>query len=287
MASPEPTISVVIATRDRRDLLRRVAGQVGRQLGDHDELIVVDDTTSTPDSYEWLSSGGRLLLSGGRGPASARNLGWTHASRDLVAFADDDVLLDEGWLAAIRTEFANDKTLLAVEGSTATRRYDPLFEYSVSSESARNGLTCNVVYKRSVLERTGGFDEGFPFAHCEDLDLFTRVKRLGPVKYSHLVRAEHEPRSVAPSVFAKRGGWLRCERLLFSKHPELRPYPLPPGLCALIVYVRWPLDTYFGREALRQPWSISRIHRTVTVTLLWWWNVAKALPQLRPAAREI
>jgi glycosyltransferase involved in cell wall biosynthesis len=280
----DPTISVVIATRDRRAPVRRIAEQVRQQLRECDELIVVDDTTSQHDSYDWLLPWGRLQFSGGRGPARARNLGWRDARGDVIAFADDDVLIDGLWLAAIRAEFADNCALLALEGRTETRRYDPLFEYSVSSRGPRNGLTCNVAYRRSVLEITRGFDEAFPFPHCEDLDLFTRVMHVGPVKYSHLVRVEHEPRSIAPAAFAKRGGWLGCERILYEKHPELKPYPLSPSLCALIVYLRWPLNTYLGKEARHQGWSVSRLRRTLTITLLWWWNVVKAIPEITPAA---
>jgi hypothetical protein len=46
---------------------------------------------------------------------------------------------------------------------------------------AENGLyeTCNMGYRRSVLERLHGFDEGFRHPYGEDVDLAWRAKALG------------------------------------------------------------------------------------------------------------
>jgi GT2 family glycosyltransferase len=254
-----------------------VAAQVIAQLGPQDELIIVDDTTGSPGSYEWLGPRGRVLQSHGRGPATARNLGWRAASGDVIAFTDDDVTLREGWLSAIRTEFMADQAVAAAEGRTVTRVFDPVYEYSVCSSEARNGPTCNAAYRRSALVRLGGFDEGFPFPHCEDLDLFTRAQRTGKVVFSPAMAVEHEPRMVVPAVFARRAAWLRSERRLFTRHPQLKPYPLPPGVCALLEYLRWPTRTLFT-PSIGSPWGVRRFLRALDVACWWWWHLARAIP---------
>jgi GT2 family glycosyltransferase len=276
----DPNISVVIATRDRRALLERVVGQLLDQLGSGDELIVVDDSTSGGSLGGLLDARVRVLRSGGRGPATARNLGWRAATGDVIAFTDDDVLVDRSWLTAIREEFAAAPDLSAVEGRTVSRPFDYLYEYSVYSNAALNGLTCNVAYRRAALEQISGFDEGFRFAHCEDVDLFMRARGVGRVKFAEQMLVEHEPRPVTPAQFARRAGWLESERRLYAKHRERRPYPLPPALCALITYLRWPVDnlvTGSGAEPIR---DIARLRRTLLFALLWWWHVAKAVPSL-------
>ncbi len=277
---PELSISVVIATRDRRELLRRVTEEVIAQLIPGDELIVVDDGTTEPEPSAWLEGHAVVLRSYGNGPAVARNLGWRRAAGEIVAFTDDDVILDAGWLAAIRTEFAAGKAVLAVEGHTVTREFDPLFEYSVQSKGPRNGLTCNVAYRRSALERLDGFDEGFPFAHCEDVDLFTRARRLGQVRYSRRMIVEHEPRTIVTEVHLKRAGWLSSERRLYAKNPELRGYPLPPTLCAIIDYFRRPLELWFKYSGVSPYRDVRRLRRAMALTLRWWWIAARALPAL-------
>jgi glycosyltransferase involved in cell wall biosynthesis len=276
----DPTISVVIATRDRRELLERVVGQLLDQLGGGDELIVVDDSTSAHGLGELLDGRVCVLRSGGRGPATARNLGWRACQGDVIAFTDDDVQVDANWLATIRTEFATRADLIAIEGRTVSRPFDPLYEYSVDSDDAVNGLTCNVAYRSGALEQIGGFDEDFRFAHCEDVDLFIRARGVGRVEFSEHMLVEHEPRPVIPAQFARRAGWLASERRLYSKHRERRPYPLPPALCALITYVRWPIDYLIVGTAASSLRDAARLRRTALLTALWWWHVAKAVPSL-------
>jgi hypothetical protein len=90
---------------------------------------------------------------------------------------------------------------------------------------------------------------------------------------------EHEPRPVIPAQFARRAGWLESERRLYAKHRERRPYPLPPALCALITYLRWPVDNLVtgSAEPIR---DIARLRRILLFALLWWWHVVKAVPAL-------
>jgi maltose O-acetyltransferase len=277
-------VSVVIATRDRPRLIRRVGEEVLSQLGEQDELIIVDDTASTPESYDWLAKAGRMIRSDGRGPAVARNLGWRAASGEIIAFTDDDVHLDGGWLEAARAEFA-DARLVAVEGRTRSRPFDPLYEYSVSSEGARNGLTCNVAYRRATLEALGGFDEGFPFAHCEDVDLFTRAKRLGPVTFSEAMKVEHEPRPVTATSLARRARWVTSEYRLYVKNPELRSHPLPASVCAIIDYAGWPIRSLVRPGGARSLRDARRFARLQLIAVLWWYYVLRTLPALGSAER--
>lgn len=280
MSHGEPAVSVVIASRDRQELLSRVVGQLLPQLRDGDELIVVDDSTTGDGVGASLDQRVRVLASGGRGPATARNLGWRMATGEVIAFTDDDVLVDRSWLAAIRSEFTAGADLVAVEGRTVSRPFDPLYEYSVESDYAGNGLTCNVAYRRSALEQVGGFDENFRFAHCEDVDLFMRARRIGRVEFSERMHVEHEPRPVIPAQFARRGGWLASERRLYAKHRERRPYPLPPTICALIAYLRWPIDHLIAGADISPLRDAARLRRTVLLSALWWWQVVKAVPTL-------
>ena len=279
MSVPEPKISVVIATRDRPELLRRVHSQLLEQLRAGDELVVVDDAPSPSEVRNWLGDRVLYLNSKGNGPAVARNLGWRAGTGEIVAFTDDDVLVDANWLSEMRTAFASRSDLVGIEGRTVSRPFDPLYEYSVYADQAWNGLTCNVAYRRDALERLGGFDEAFRFAHCEDVDLFRRAKRLGSVEFAPNVVVDHEPRPVILAKFARRGGWLASERRLYAKHPDLKPYPIPPGICAVVVYLRWPVDL-FARAASNPLRDMSRLRRSTLLTALWWWNVLKAVPAL-------
>lgn len=103
-------ISVVIPTFDRSDLLRRCLKSLIVQTMDSVsfEIIVVADgpsksteavvaelrgTTSVP-ALRYLESPVH------RGPAAARNLGWRSARGAIIAFTDDDCIVQPTWLEA-------------------------------------------------------------------------------------------------------------------------------------------------------------------------------------------
>ena len=86
----EPLFSVIVATRDRPDLLREAVASVLSQSEQRFELIVVDDGGTIPVSLE---ADPRIVIvrrpSSG-GPAAARNAGLDRARGIYVTFLDDD-----------------------------------------------------------------------------------------------------------------------------------------------------------------------------------------------------
>jgi glycosyltransferase involved in cell wall biosynthesis len=282
MEASQPAISVVIASRDRPRLLTEVVSRLCGQLQDRDELIVVDDSAS--GSFDSASLRGcRVRRSHGIGPAAARNVGWRSSNGEIVAFTDDDVVHDKFWLESVRKYFTGMPELVAIEGRTDTRPYDPLYEYSVSSKEARNGLTCNVAYRKSVLDALNGFDEGFKHPHCEDVDLFRRAQECGPVGYGEEMRVWHAPRAFGLRAFARRARWVSGELRLYRRHPQIKPLAAPPAICVLIVYLLAPLRTVgAGPSTLRNP---RRLLRTLVLCALWWANLAAALPRFFLRAR--
>jgi glycosyltransferase involved in cell wall biosynthesis len=98
-----PRSSVVIVTRNRLALLRRVVDAV-RQDPATAEVVVVDDR-SGDGSADWLAgqAGGspplRFLRREGVGPAAARQAGVEAASGELVVLLDDDVLPRPGLIS--------------------------------------------------------------------------------------------------------------------------------------------------------------------------------------------
>src|SRR5437016_5735478 len=89
-----PSVSVVLPTRDRLDLLPRALASVLDQSVVDLECIVVDDGSSD-GTAAWLADHADTRLhvlhtAGGRGPAGARNDGISVARGRYVAFQDSD-----------------------------------------------------------------------------------------------------------------------------------------------------------------------------------------------------
>jgi glucosyl-dolichyl phosphate glucuronosyltransferase len=126
-------ISVVLATYDRAASLQVTlesfaALRIPPTLSW--ELLVVDnnskdDTRATIKRFvERLGPNVRYVFEGQQGRSAALNAGIAYATGDVVAFTDDDVILDPNWLAQIHIAF-HDPTVSAVAG-----RILPLWEHA-------------------------------------------------------------------------------------------------------------------------------------------------------------
>lgn len=257
--------SVVIATRDRRDLLRgTIAALAAQKTSRSFEVLVVDDGSQPPVSREDIAAipSARLVRGEGKGPARARNLGISEARAPVVLFTDDDTLPDPGWLEAACAHLAAHPTHLGVEGPIVSLPFDPLYAFSVESEAPGGYLTANVAYRREVLERLDGFDRGFPFPHGEDLDLAYRVLELGEIGYAGGMRIRHVPRDATVGQIVRRARYAASDVRLLKRHRARygRGGRLPPVLfvAANVIQVWLALGRREGFGLLRPPRRLAR-----------------------------
>ncbi|MFH5821535.1 HAD-IIIA family hydrolase [Georgenia sp. AZ-5] len=184
-----PAYGVVVPTVGRPSLaalLRTLAAQDGPAPA---EVVVVDDRPLRADGPPPLALPGlpcpaRVVRSGGRGPAAARNAGWRSVGAEWVAFLDDDVELPAGWAAGLAADLAAaGPDVAGVQGGIRV----PLPRHRRPTDWERNtaGLeqaawaTADMAYRRAALAQVHGFDERFPRAYREDADLALRVRRAG------------------------------------------------------------------------------------------------------------
>lgn len=124
-------ISVIVATHNRRPLLEKTLAALARQDWPHDQLeVVVIDNDSTDGTADLLAS----VAARGRGPelvvrheprpgkSHAVNTGLLAARGDLLAFTDDDVIPDRGWLSELA------RAIQETGADFATGRITPLWE---------------------------------------------------------------------------------------------------------------------------------------------------------------
>ncbi|MFJ4219007.1 glycosyltransferase family 2 protein [Curtobacterium luteum] len=249
--TPVGRITVVVATRDRPEDVRRCVASVLASEWDDLEVIVVDNAPSTSATRDVVASfaDARLqyVLEARAGVSRARNAGLAAATGDVVAFVDDDVVVDAWWAAALAAAYARDADVVCVTGlvpsgelRTPTQRYFdervtwarntdrrvyrtaeppadlPLFPFSVGAF----GTGANMSLRRTAALELGGFDvalgPGTPARAGEDPDLFTRVLFSGgalAVEPSAIVwhkhRADREAlRSQALGYGTGLGAWV-------------------------------------------------------------------------------
>jgi histidinol-phosphate phosphatase family protein len=179
------TVDIVIPTIGRASL-----GVLLRSLdagGATSNVIVVDDRPLGADPLELPQVGGqvpRVIRSGGKGPAHARNLGWRSGIAGWVAFLDDDVVVPSQWYEQLLADLAVvDGSVAGVQGRVIVPL--PLERAPTDRERSVNGLeharwaTADMAYRRSMLSAVGGFDPRFPRAFREDADLAIRMMDAG------------------------------------------------------------------------------------------------------------
>jgi GT2 family glycosyltransferase len=206
-------VSVVLATHDRPGQLRECLQALTQQHTPRQvELIVVDNNPASgltaPVVNEFPAV--TLLAESRKGSSYARNAGIVHASGDIIAITDDDVVVPATWVEKLIRPFER-TDIGAVTGNVLPRELDTeaqyLFEiygglgrgfkkleYGPSWFRARKrravptwnlGATANAAFRSDVFRdpRIGLMDEalgaGMPCGVGEDTLLFYRIIKAG------------------------------------------------------------------------------------------------------------
>ena len=269
MADGGPAISVVVATRDRRDRLAALLASLREQTlaADEFEVIVVDDgsTDATAGLLEAEVAGAPFRLEliarpASGGPARARNEGWRAARAPLVAFTDDDCEAAPDWLQRC-LEAAAAAPGAIVQGRTRPNpdELDRLGPFSVTRDVDGSGPwwfeTCNIVYPRELLERLDGFDETFPEPLGEDTDLGWRALELGVEReFDAGAVVFHAVENLGPGRHLRTALLGADGVLVFRRHAALRDSALGWGFVRNHSHLRLLVALAGLLAARRRPW---------------------------------
>jgi histidinol-phosphate phosphatase family protein len=182
-AAREVRYTVVVPTVGR-DRLADLLDDLARAEGPRPHEVIVVDDRPHPAPPLAVPDGTRVLLSGGRGPAAARNVGWRAAGTPWVAFLDDDVRLRLRWcadlvadLAGLGPDVAGSQARIEVPLPGHRRPTDD--ERDTAGLAGARWITADMAYRTDALAAVGGFDERFPRAYREDADLAVRIRAAG------------------------------------------------------------------------------------------------------------
>jgi GT2 family glycosyltransferase len=240
-------ISIIVCTRNRPGVLRDCLSALQQVSYDPLEIVVVDNAPSDEATRnvvaEFSATDPRVRYTREPRPglSRARNHGISAAQFDLLAFTDDDVIIDPAWPAALGAAFGSDPDAACVTGLVVTRSLDSAAEryfdsryswgeaflprrYDLAEHRDQSrlypftagifGVGANFAIRRDVVARLGGFDPllgaGAPCRGGEDLDIFVRIILAGHrICYTPSAVAWHRHRAsneaLAQQVFSY--GW--------------------------------------------------------------------------------
>jgi glycosyltransferase involved in cell wall biosynthesis len=195
-----PSVSVLICTRDRSEMLEVCLHSVLESDLPASEVIVVDQSRDESTRlavcrYQGGKVPVRYLRGKGVGLSRAKNQGIADCTSDIIAFTDDDCRVDPGWIAALVEPLVNG-TASAVVGRTVPGSaeqggeetfsvYTPVgaTAFGARTHPWRVGGGGNFAVLRDVLRAAGPFDERFgpgsPLKSAEDMDMVHRLLRSG------------------------------------------------------------------------------------------------------------
>ncbi|MBW4595701.1 MAG: glycosyltransferase [Brasilonema angustatum HA4187-MV1] len=236
-----PSLTVAICTKDRpENLARCLQSLLNLQTSVSKlEILVIDNAPSNERTQELVASlpGIHYVIEPKPGLDFARNRALHSATGELLAFLDDDVVVDRKWLKGLMEAWAENCDAAAFTGlvlpyELATEA-QILFEqrggFRRGFEKIRYGQVlagnplhpcgagifgagCNMAFHREILLKLGGFDEaldtGAPLPGGGDLDIFYRIIRAGyPLVYEPQYLVFHQHRREYEKLLRQYWTW--------------------------------------------------------------------------------
>ncbi|MBW4541991.1 MAG: glycosyltransferase [Myxacorys chilensis ATA2-1-KO14] len=226
-----PTLTVAICTKDRPVTLARCLDSLLKlQKADAEmetqfEILVVDNAPSDARTHDLVLSLPTVRYTREPKPGLnfARNRAVQATTTELLAFLDDDVVVDRYWLNGLTEAWIENPDAGAVTGQVmpyelATKaqilfeqrggfrrgfnkiRYGQVMPHNrvYPCDTGSFGVGCNMSFRCTVLDKIGGFDEaldtGAPLPGGGDHDILYQVIRAGfPLAYEpgYLVFHQH------------------------------------------------------------------------------------------------
>jgi GT2 family glycosyltransferase len=285
-----PLVTVAVCTRDRPADLALCLDALNRLDYPNLDILVVDNAPSSDATERQVRTtypNVRYVREPRPGLNWARNRAIIEAHGEILAYTDDDVVVDPEWARALANIFVENPEVMAVTGLVLPYELETeaqlFFEwyggfgrgferkwYRMDQESGERwkcygtgqfGTGANMAYRHSLFDQIGYFDPALDVGTVTngggDLEMFFRV--------------------------LKEGHTLVYEPSAIVRHRHRRDYT---RLRTQIANNGMGLYSYFVRSALVYPDERSVFIR-FGLWWLWWWNIRRLLISLARPLRDL
>jgi GT2 family glycosyltransferase len=206
-----PRVTVAVCTRDRPDDMKLCLAAICQLDYPNLEILVVDNAPTTEGTKTLIDNHYpqvRYVREPRPGLDWARNRAILEATGEIIAYTDDDVVVDKGWVKAIAQTFVENPEVMALTGLVAPYELETEaqilfemyggfgrgFEQKWYRKTHKNlpwqwfgagqfGTGANMAYRRSLFEKIGYFDPALDVGTVTngggDLEMFIRVLKEG------------------------------------------------------------------------------------------------------------
>lgn len=240
------SFSIIIPTKNRLETLKEVIESIKNQKDAPPfELIIIDDGSEdgTPEFLKNLKPDFPFFFESinPSGPARARNIGIEKAKGKVILFFGDDTILNSRCLFTHNFRQMENKFSCAVIGRTfwhkslkVTQFMDYINEWGLQFgfqliEDPENVpfnffYTSNISVPKKFFEEDK-FDETFPYAAWEDIELSYRLYKKGlKIKYYKEAVVYHKHPTDIKKFMERQYRSGVSASIFYKKHPELKEF---------------------------------------------------------------
>ena len=227
-----PKVSVVVCSYNGAKTLRECLASLVKLDYPDCEVILVDDGSSDATAEIARDFPGVVYHhQENRGLSVARNVGARMATGEIVAYTDDDCVVDEHWLHYLVRAMI-DQGVEGIGGPNITPIFDNWVAKCVAASPgnpshvmlddhhAEHVPGCNMAFRRDILLGMGGFDPQYRVAG-DDVDVCWRLLDSGMnIGYAPGAMVWHHRRASVEAYAKQQKGYGRSEAMVRFKHPQ-------------------------------------------------------------------
>jgi len=230
----QSSLSILILTKNRADLLKRCLDSLTGQLGHNDEIIVIDND-SHDNTWALLAKYKQIIpvkpyKTDIRGYSQLYNFAIRKSNKKVLVFFDDDCVASKNYIDSIRIMHRLNPGIL-VQGNTFSIPKNNVYA-QIMGDHYRNWLTINHCSKnemktfdnknafieKSILQHYGFFSELFR-GGSEDIELGQRLRQRGiKILFCKNMVAYHHERTTLKDFLRQHYRIARSERLITKEY---------------------------------------------------------------------
>ena len=201
-----PLVSIILPTYNRYEALKNVLEDLQKQIYNHFEIIVIDQSKPFKEEfYKLFQHKLHLLRQDNPGLWKARNKGIKHAKSDYLLFLDDDSRVKPDWILEHLKgmDYFNADISSGVSISRIGAKLPENYSFFRWSDQLDTG---NVLITKKVFEKCGLFDEQFENMRMGDGEFGVR-SYLNGLKNISNPKASRQHIKISTGGLRDMGSW--------------------------------------------------------------------------------